>query len=70
MNPETHQHTATPKLFDTPSGLGGSFTVRVLEELEEGKVHVQIWMPGNPDFHRNTFVTTRDALKPTRRHNR
>lgn len=66
MNHQVPQHATDHNLYDIPSGMGGTFTVRVLEAVDENRVHVQIWMPRNPDFHKHTLVTAKEALKPVR----
>lgn len=65
------------QLYNTPSGMGGSFDVKIKQagpdtiegipvapELAPGYVNVRIHMPGNPDFHGYEFMTRLDALKP------
>lgn len=44
------------KLYETPSGLGGTFTVRVLKDFGNGLAKVKVHMPRNPDFHGYEFV--------------
>lgn len=51
-------------LYTTPSGLGGIFTVRIIEELEGDCVRCKIHMPRNPDFHGHEFIDHRDSLTP------
>jgi|GEM_PF-3609181 len=52
------------QLYDTPSGLGGAFTVKVVEHLEGGLVRVRVHMPRNRDWHGHTFETYRNDLTP------
>ncbi|NRQ18919.1 hypothetical protein [Ensifer sesbaniae] len=37
-----HQRRSV-EVFDTPSGMGGSFTVSIVEELAADKVRVRVW---------------------------
>lgn len=67
MTKRIPKYTPNTPLYDMPSGMGGSFTVRILDTLEDGKVQVQIWMPGNPDFHKHLLTTSRDRLTEARR---
>lgn len=53
---------SNPTLYTTPSGLGGIFTVKILETINGDRVRVRIHMPGNPDFHGHIFVTKREKL--------
>lgn len=48
--------------YRMPSGMGGSFTVRIVEELEGGLVRVRIHMPRNPDWHGHILVAYREEL--------
>lgn len=50
------------KLYKTPSGMGGTFTVKVLERVD-GEALVRVKM-GNPDWDGYTFWTTEDRLTP------
>lgn len=51
------------ELFRVPSGMGGSFTVKIISEPVEGSVRVSVHMPGNPDWHGYNFITKRDDLQ-------
>ena len=58
-----NQRTKNPgTLYEMPSGMGGSFTVRITENRADNRVQVQIWMPGNPDFHGHYLETSQDNL--------
>jgi hypothetical protein len=39
------------KLYDVPSGMGGTFTVQALRLMHNGGVDCRIYMPLNPDWH-------------------
>lgn len=64
-----HQR-ANVEVFDTPSGMGGSFTVSVVEELAADKVRVRVWYERATaqgweawkDWDGYTFETERAAL--------
>lgn len=46
-----------------PSGLGGSFTVKLLRRTADGHWRVMVDMPGNPDFHGWAFGIDESKLK-------
>ena len=61
------------QVFDTPSGVGGSFTVSIIDEADE-RVTVRVWY-GRATVHGweawkewdgYTFATRRDALSNPR----
>ena len=66
------------EVYDTPSNLGGTFTVSIVEEFEEideTMVRVRVWY-GRPtidgweswrEWNGSMFTTTRDSLTKTRR---
>lgn len=58
------------EVFDTPSGLGGSHTVEVVENLRDDKVKVRVWYgratatgwEAWKDWHGYRFETDRASL--------
>lgn len=50
------------QLFTIPSGLGGTFTVKVVER-NGGMSDVRIHMPRNPDWHGKPLTVRADTLK-------
>ena len=52
-------------LFVIPSGLGGVFDVRILEDLGGGRVLVQVVNPQS-DYHGVTFHPKLEKLEPYR----
>ena len=68
-SPDRKLLTRSVETFDTPSGLGGSFTVSVLEELAEGRVLVRVHYPTR-DWDGFQFAAARADLKPTGKHER
>lgn len=64
MNTAQHPETASIKLFTTPSGMGGFFTVKIVKDLADGHLQARIHMPRNPDFHGNFVTRRRDQLTP------
>lgn len=58
------------EVYDTPSGMGGSFTVSIVRELRGEAVEVRVWYgratAGGwepwPDWDGYTFETIRDRL--------
>ena len=63
------------EVFDTPSGLGGSHTVQIVDELDAERVRVRVWYGrATPkgwerwrDWDGYTVETTRDQLGNQRR---
>jgi hypothetical protein len=61
------------KLYKVPSGMGGSFTIRVLrvdEATKQGdgtpvkeRVTMRVHMPGNRDWHNYIFSLNRDYFE-------
>lgn len=39
------------QLFDTPSGMGGTFTVKLIRDEAPGVWIARVYMPRNPDWH-------------------
>jgi hypothetical protein len=64
----------TVEVFDTPSGLGGSHTVEVIDDIGHGKVRVRVWYgratatgwEAWKDWDGYTFDTSRDQLRNKR----
>ncbi|MEJ7014771.1 hypothetical protein [Sinorhizobium meliloti] len=62
------------EVYDTPSGMGGSFTVSIKRELEGESVEVRVWYGRAtaigwepwPDWDGYTFNVARDQLKNRR----
>lgn len=62
-------------VYDTPSELGGSFTVSIVREIDLETVEVSVWYGRAtaegwepwPDWDGYTFQTKRDRLKNRRR---
>lgn len=63
------------EVFDTPSNLGGSFTVSIVHEISAERVEVRVWY-GRPtangwepwkDWDGYKFETTRAALRNGRK---
>jgi len=54
---------APVKTYSTPSGLGGSFTVSIVEEVDAATVKVRVHYP-TKNWDGYTFTTTRDKLIP------
>lgn len=62
------------EVFDTSSGMGGSFTVSIVRELGGDAVKVRVWYgratpegwQAWPDWDGYTFETTRDRLTKRR----
>lgn len=50
--------------FETTSGLGGSFTVSIIEDLGADKVLVRVHYPSG-DWDGYRFAVSRSALRPT-----
>ncbi len=58
------------EVYDTPSNLGGSFTVSIIEEIDETTVKVRVWYGRATingwetwrEWDGSMFVTTRDRL--------
>ncbi|WP_157928961.1 hypothetical protein [Pararhizobium haloflavum] len=58
------------EVFDTPSGLGGSYTVEIIDQLDAYRIRVCVWYGRAthngwerwPDWDGYTFETTRDKL--------
>lgn len=62
-------------VFDTPSNMGGSFTVSIVRELDEERVEVRVWY-GRPtpmgwepwkEWDGYRFETSRAALRNARK---
>ena len=62
-------------VFDSPSNLGGSFTVSIVREIDAQRVEVRVWY-GRPtptgwepwtDWDGYRFETTRAALRNSRK---
>lgn len=51
------------KLYSTPSGLGGTFDVRIIEKIDENTARVRVHMPRNPDWHGYEFNREYDKMK-------
>ena len=51
------------KLYDIPSGMGGTFTVQALQIADGGKVDCRIDLPLNPDWHGWTVQASAEAMK-------
>lgn len=47
-----------------PSGLGGSFDVRILRKIEPAHVRCEIVMARNPDWDGVEFTTQAEKLAP------
>ena len=66
--PKAHrQHrpvTRSVEAFDTSSGLGGSFTVSILQDLGDGRVRVRVHYPTR-DWDGYQFSVARSELKST-----
>lgn len=54
--------TSRRELFEVRNGMGGLFDVSVIENLEAGRVKVQVH---NPDFSSLTFTPLASDLRPT-----
>lgn len=62
------------EVFDTPSGLGGSHTVEIIDQLDAYRIRVRVWYGRAThngwerwrDWDGYTFETTRDKLKNKR----
>lgn len=50
--------------FTTPSGLGGVFTVSVVEPLDDGRVRVRIHNPHYPDWDGKLLTRAHEQLRP------
>jgi hypothetical protein len=65
------QVATSVEVFDTPSGLGGSHTVSIVERLAEGLVKVRVWYGRAgacgwerwPDWDGYQFTTKESALR-------
>lgn len=55
--------TRRAQTFRTPSGLGGSFTVSIMEKIDATTVKVRVHYPTR-DWDGYSFTTTRDKLSP------
>ena len=51
-------------LFTVPSGMGGTFTVKLLKERANDRISVVVHMPRNPDWHGYRFTTDISKLTP------
>lgn len=68
-------HPTVIDVFDHSSGLGGTFTVSILEELPDRSIRVRVWYGRAtsagwepwPDWDGYQFTTTRDRLQNARR---
>jgi hypothetical protein len=56
--------TASAETFETPSGMGGSFTVSIIEALADGIVRVRVHYPSR-DWDGYQFNVARNTLKAT-----
>jgi hypothetical protein len=69
------QRQKSVDVFDTPSNMGGSFTVSIDEEIDPDTIKVRVWYGRATvngweswrDWDGYTFATTRDTLKNPRK---
>jgi hypothetical protein len=56
-------------LYDVPSGMGGSFTVKLLSitESPERRAHLRVHMPRNRDWHGYVLTSKPEDLRPVRK---
>ena len=54
----------TPVLYKTPSGMGGTFNVKIVnEDYPDGIVLVKVHSPRNRDWHGFSFTTHKSQLE-------